>query len=86
MRTVIFIEGGIIQSVSTDCDSEIMIVDYDVEETFEPDILKIKGSEAFVSLEKKKANKENVNEIFKEYENEKQLKKLKNCFLKPDAI
>lgn len=48
MKIIVFIEGGIVQTVMTDKDAEVMVVDYDTEGVDLGELMKISGEDAYV--------------------------------------
>ncbi len=49
MKIIVFVEGGIVQTVMTDEKAEVMIVDYDVEGSDPPErLITLDGDEAYV--------------------------------------
>lgn len=49
-RMVITMNGGIIQYVSSDIDIDILLIDYDIDDTDDDYIKIVNGTEAFVTI------------------------------------
>jgi hypothetical protein len=47
MRIVIFLEGGKVQSVVTDQEAEVLVVDNDIDGVTEDDIKQVNGEDAY---------------------------------------
>lgn len=66
MKIIVFVEGGIVQTVMTDEEAEVMIVDYDVEDSDLPErLITLDGDKAYVyRFNTYELNVDRVNEIF----------------------
>ncbi len=66
LKIIVFIEGGIVQTVMTDEEAEVMVVDYDVEDSDLPErIITLDDDKAYVyRFNTYELNADRVNEIF----------------------
>ena len=65
MKIIVFVEGGIVQTVMTDEEAEVMVVDYDVDGVDLGEIRVVNGDEACVYVgEVHEVNADRVGEIF----------------------
>lgn len=70
MKIVVFIENGIVQEVISDHESEIRIIDCDIEGLEESEIQNIEGREVYVynNYYKCQVDKRRIEKIYKEIE------------------